>query len=191
MSDRNAKRAQVQRPLSTHYNCTLILEGKELGPERFRPFYANQSSELKFPFFRGFEKGVAGTVSLPIFSVFFRFLPFFFRFFLVFFPFSSVFFRFLPFVPFHFQKKKTGRHRSQDPFCETPIFSMEKRPETQKKKGLLIAMAKVLPFLVIACKDEQAAGLEHSLAFTVWAALRSDLPAEMPGAMPLSKLGVH
>ena len=43
-----------------------------------------------------------------------------------FFPFSSVFFRFFPFFsvffrffPFHFQKK-TGRHRSRDPFCETP-----------------------------------------------------------------------
>ena len=52
---------------------------------------------------RGFAKGVAGTVSLPIFPFFFRFLPFtsvFFRFFPVFFPFSSVFFRFLPFVSF-------------------------------------------------------------------------------------------
>ena len=64
----------------------------------------------------------------PIFSVFFRFFRFF-RFFSVFFrffPFFSVFsafsFRFLPifpFFPFHFQKK-TGRHRSRDPFCETP-----------------------------------------------------------------------
>ena len=39
---------------------------------------------------RGFAKGVAGTASLPIFSVFFRFLPF-----LSVFPLSS--FRFLPF----------------------------------------------------------------------------------------------
>ena len=29
------------------------LEGKELGPWRFRPFYANQSSELNFPIFLG------------------------------------------------------------------------------------------------------------------------------------------
>ena len=125
---------------------------------------------------RGFAKGVAGTVSLPIFSVLsaffrffsvfslfsfrffrlFRFFPFFpfFRFFLFlpvffFFPFllffgvpilSVFFFRFLPFLlffsvfpfssfffSFHFQKKKkTGRHRSRDPFkiCETPIVGL-------------------------------------------------------------------
>ena len=66
---------------------------------------------------RGFAKGVAGTVSLPIFSVFFfRFLPFssvfsvfpLFSFcFLPFFPFSSVSFRFFPFFfrffPFFFR----------------------------------------------------------------------------------------
>ena len=66
---------------------------------------------------RGFAKGVAGTVSLPIFpffSVFFRF------------PFSSVFFcffpvsfRFLPFFSVSFQKN-TGRHRSRDPFWRNP-----------------------------------------------------------------------
>ena len=32
--------------------CGLVkLDGKELGPLRFRPSYANQSSELNFPFF--------------------------------------------------------------------------------------------------------------------------------------------
>ena len=128
-------------------------------------------------FNRGFAKGVAGTVSLPKFSAFFRFLPFFFQFSLFSFPFSSVFFRFLPFVPrffpfsspfpfllffsgsdfsvffpffsfffrffpflsvffrffpfssffpFHFQKKKTGRYRSRDPFCEALIQSRRK-----------------------------------------------------------------
>ena len=73
-------------------------------------------STKKYPKFgfrkRGRRNGVASD-----FSVFFifRFLPF-----------SSVSFRFLPFssvsflfLPFHFQKK-TGRHRSRDPFCETP-----------------------------------------------------------------------
>ena len=103
------------------------------------------------------QKGSPERCSLPIFSVFFRFLPFssvfslfsfrflpffsvffrLFRFFpflsvfFPFFPFLSVFFRFFPFLsvffPFHFQKK-TGRHRSRDPFCETPIrlkFSIE------------------------------------------------------------------
>ena len=58
---------------------------------------------------RGFAKGVAGTVSLPIFSVFFRFLPFssifsvFSLFSFRFLPFFSVFFRlfrFFPFFPF-------------------------------------------------------------------------------------------
>ena len=67
-------------------------------------------------------------MSLPFFSVFFRFLPFssvffrFFRFFPVFFPFSSVFFRFFRFFSVFFvsfSEKKTGRHRSRDPFCET------------------------------------------------------------------------
>ena len=84
---------------------------------------------------RGRRNGVASD-----FSAFFRFLPFFllfpflrffpvsifvlfccfffgFRFFPLFCPFSSVSFCFLP---LHYQKK-TGRHRSQDPFCETPI----------------------------------------------------------------------
>ena len=75
---------------------------------------------------------------IPLVSVFFRFLPFstlfypfpflflfgcffrvpiFFRFFR--FSFFSVFFRFFRFLPFHFPKK-TGRHRSRHPFCETP-----------------------------------------------------------------------
>ena len=45
----------------------------------------------------------------PFLSVFFRF----FRFLLFFFPFSSVCFRFI-------FRKKTGRHRLRDPFCETP-----------------------------------------------------------------------
>ena len=31
----------------------IILEGKELGPWQYRPFYANQSSELNFPIFLG------------------------------------------------------------------------------------------------------------------------------------------
>ena len=49
----------------------------------------------------------------------FRFLPFF-SVLSVF----SVFFRFSPFLPFFCRfifRKKTGRHRSRDPFCETPI----------------------------------------------------------------------
>ena len=74
---------------------------------------------------RGRRNGVASDFFrfFPFSSVFF---PFFSVFSSVFFPFSSVFFRFLPFFsvffrffPFHFQKK-TGRHRSRDPFCETP-----------------------------------------------------------------------
>ena len=48
---------------------------------------------VEFHSVRDFAKGIAGTVSLPIFSVFFRFLPFFSVFFR-FFPFSSVFFCF-------------------------------------------------------------------------------------------------
>ena len=31
----------------------FLIEGKELGPWRFRPFYANQSSELNFLIFLG------------------------------------------------------------------------------------------------------------------------------------------
>ena len=73
-------------------------------------------------------------MSLPFFSVFFRFLPFpyvFFRFHL--FPFSAVFFRFrfftfflfssvfFPLSSVSFSEERTGRHRSRDPFCETPI----------------------------------------------------------------------
>ena len=72
---------------------------------------------------RNFAKGVAGTVSLPISSVFFCFLPCFLFFFSVFFLFS-VFFRFFFSVSFS-EKKKTGRHRSRDPFCETPKKAKE------------------------------------------------------------------
>ena len=62
---------------------------------------------------RDFAKGVAGTVSLPIFAVLFLFFLFFFRFhfcpFFWLFFFSSDFFRFLPFLfrvlPSRFQKK--------------------------------------------------------------------------------------
>ena len=62
------------------------------------------STSLKPPLLSGFRKrgrrnGVASD-----------FLPFL--------PFSSVFFRF-----FRFIFRKTGRHRSRDPFCETPILS--------------------------------------------------------------------
>ena len=59
------------------------------------------------PTFGVFEKGVAGTVSLPIFSVFFRFLPFssvFFPFFPCFLSVFSLFsFRFLPFFSVSFR----------------------------------------------------------------------------------------
>ena len=87
-----------------------------------------------------FAKGVAGTVSLPIFFHFFRFLPFFsvsFRFFLFhFFPFFAVFFFFFSgsdflrfffsvffriffrFLPFHFLRKKEKRG---DTVRETPF----------------------------------------------------------------------
>ena len=66
--------------------------------------------------------------SLPFF--FFHFLrfffcpsPFFTPFWLFFFL-GSVFFRFFPFSSVSFlEKKKTGRHPSRDPFCETPICS--------------------------------------------------------------------
>ena len=69
-----------------------------------------RSEEVKSGFRkRGRRNGVASDF-LPFSSVFFRFLPFF--------PcFLSVFFRFFL---FHFQKR-TGRHRSRDPFPETPI----------------------------------------------------------------------
>ena len=73
-------------------------------------------------------------MSLPIFSVFFRFFPFFFRFlpfFSVsfrFFPFLSVFFRFLPFFsvffrffPFHFQKKRGDTVR-ETPFAKPQFW---------------------------------------------------------------------
>ena len=92
--------------------------------------------------YRDFAQGVAGTVSLPIFSVFFffRFLPFFsvstflfacffrvpiFSFLFLFFrflPFSSVFFSFLL---FHFQKN--GETPFARPFCETPKLSFRWR----------------------------------------------------------------
>ena len=67
---------------------------------------------------RDFAKGVAGTVSLPMFSVFFRFLPFlsaFFRFFR---------FHFCPFWMFF---------SGSDFFCFHPLFSVslsEKNGET-------------------------------------------------------------
>ena len=95
---------------------------------------------------RDFAKGVAGTVSLPTFSVFLPFFPFlpwffqfssffpflsvsfrFFRFLSVsfrFFPSLSVSFRFFPFLSVSFVSfsgEKKGRYRSQDPFCKTPI----------------------------------------------------------------------
>ena len=80
---------------------------------------------------RGFAKGVAGTVSLPIFSVFFRFLPFssvfsLFSFrFLPFFPrFLSVFFRFFPFSSFFSvslsEKKKNGETPFARPLLQNP-----------------------------------------------------------------------
>ena len=58
---------------------------------------------------RGFAKGVAGTVSLPILSVFFSLFSSVF-FFFPFWPFSSVFAvfsgsDFFRFLPFHFEKK--------------------------------------------------------------------------------------
>ena len=95
---------------------------------RFFPFFS-----VSFRFFPFFPFLLFFRV--PIFSFFFRFLPFS----SVFFPFLSVFFRFLPFLfrflpffpvffrffPFHFQKK-TGRYRSRDPFCETPICAAGK-----------------------------------------------------------------
>ena len=59
---------------------------------------------------RGRRNGVASDF-FPFSSVFFRF----FRFSL----FSSVFFRFLPFFSVSFS---VGRHRSRDPFCETPSW---------------------------------------------------------------------
>ena len=91
---------------------------------------------------RGFAKGVAGTVSLPIFSVFIRFLPFllffrvpifsvFFRFFFRFlpfffrfFPFFSVFFRFFRFFPFFFRfifRKKRGDTVRETPFAKPRV----------------------------------------------------------------------
>ena len=49
-----------------------------------------------------FRKGVAGTVSLPFFSICFSSVFCFFRFVLVFFPFLSIFFRLFGFFPFVF-----------------------------------------------------------------------------------------
>ena len=93
---------------------------------------------------RGRRKGVASdffpfsvfpfsSVSSVFFRFFFRFR--FFSFFAVVFffqvPIFSVFFRFFfsRFLPFHLQKKKkkTGRHRSRDPFCETPTEALLRR----------------------------------------------------------------
>ena len=84
-------------------------------------------------FIRDFAKGVAGTASLTIFSVFFRVLPFFlsvfFRF--HFFPLSAVFFgfRFLPF----FRLLPT----SSDFFCFFAVFfrfiSRQRRGDTVRE----------------------------------------------------------
>ena len=93
---------------------------------------------------RGFAKGVAGTVSLPFFFVFFPFSSVFFRFFLVFFPFSSVFslffsvfFRFLPFFsvffrffPFHFQKKN-----GETPFARPLLRNADCRTAAPPKRS--------------------------------------------------------
>ena len=93
-------------------------------------------------------KGVAGTVSLPIFSVFFPFSSVFFVFslfsfrflfrFLPFFPFLSLFFCFLPFFsvffrffPFHFQKKRGDTVR------ETPFA----KPRCKKNTSYLLKVA--------------------------------------------------
>ena len=108
-------------------------------PEQAQPANLKNSS-------RDFAKGVAGMVSLLIFSVFFRFFrfpPFFFRFPrffpLSFFPFlllflGSDFFRFFPlssvffsvFFRFIFRKKKRG-----DTVRETPFA---KRRSSQNKR---------------------------------------------------------
>ena len=77
----------------------------------------------------GFRKrGRRNGVAFPIFSVFFRFLPFSSVFFRFFFPFSSVFFRFLPFssvsfrfFPFFFvsfSEKERGDTVRETPFAK-------------------------------------------------------------------------
>ena len=70
---------------------------------------------LHFCDFRGFAKGVAGTVPLPFVSVFFPFLPLF--------PFFSLFsFRFLPFCSVSFSEKKRGDTVRETPFAKPEIL---------------------------------------------------------------------
>ena len=45
-----------------------------------------------------------------------------------------LFFRFLPFFSFHFQQK-TGRHRSRDPFCKSPILVSFHRKMSEKARN--------------------------------------------------------
>ena len=84
---------------------------------------------------RGFAKGVAGSVSLPISSVFFRFLPFSSVFLRFFFPFSSVFFRFLPFFLFSsvFCFRFIFRKKRGDTVRETP-FAKPRAKKTHPRK---------------------------------------------------------
>ena len=99
----------------------------------FFPFFPFSSVSFRFfPFFSVFSVFAVFSGSVFFFFRFFRFFP------LLavccrFLPFFSVFFRFFP---FHFQKKKKGRHRSRDPSCETPIrvacLQNETAPEQQK-----------------------------------------------------------
>ena len=115
-------------------------------PRDFEEFHDSREFFPKFSrafpgIWSGFRKrGRRATVSLPIFSVFFRFFRFFVLFSVsIFFSPSlavflqvSIFSLFSVFVLFIFRKKKkTGRHRSRDPFWETPIWEPLQR--SQKK----------------------------------------------------------
>ena len=116
----------------------------------FLPFWNSQKGSPGRCRFRFFP---FSSVFLPFFSVFFVFLRFllFFSFLAVFFSVPtffhfSVFFRFFfPFSSISFShQKKTGRHRSRDPFCETPtsLFGIPSFPFCKEFLAVLL----VFPF---------------------------------------------
>ena len=146
--------------------------------------------------FRDFAKGVAGTVSLPIFSVFFRFLPFLSVFFLFFrfhfcpfwmffsgsdfFPFSSVFFHFFLFSSVSLSEK-TGRHRSRDPFCETPTIGPIQNQTQVEFLQFFFPFpheADVLPSAIVAKPCVSSIGMS---AWSRWGCFSSEKPYHFHG----------
>ena len=117
-------------------NCLLIAVHDHYIESGFQIHYViGTGGMVQVILIRDFANGVARMVSLPLFPFsclnfrflplfpfFFRCLPFSSRFLPRFLPFSSIFPFFL-FLSRFILRKKRVRHRSRDPFCETPTHA--------------------------------------------------------------------